>query len=307
MQGALTFQGLAANNIDAINKTSEKHKKEYDLWAEEKHAQIVFEEEMLKLNDDLASAKFKKEERDYEKKVNRINTLHEFEINMAKKLTEEKIKQMDREKYINDLTNQMSADSFNAKWGMFVEFDKKYNTNFEISAKEVENMSKDQVESLLANEQMYQEEKSKLIHEGGQMFADFSAMILNDVLLGEKEWSKEMIGEFAKMMGSKLINTGAFNFFEGSIKLFVENDPRGGIQMKIGAAEVLAGMTMGGVGKIFGGSGGGGSKDEKTANMDKKMTSEKQKNTIGITTYLFPNSQAYYRQQIDTNRKISKR
>lgn len=308
IQGIITFQGISANNIDAINKTSEKHKKAFEIWAEEKHAQIVFEDEMSKLEDDLQVARDKKEERDFEKKINRINTLYEFEVEAAQKANEEKIKQMDREKYINDLTNQMTADTFNTKWDMFVEFDKKYNTNFEISAKQVEQMSKEQVEQLIANEEMYQEEKSKLIHEGGQMFADFSAMILNDVLMGEKEWSKEMIGDFAKMMGSKLINTGSFNAFEGAIKAFVENDPRGFIQMKIGGAEVLAGIAMGGVGKMVGTSGGGGSaKDEKTASMDKNRMGDKQKSVIGITTYLFPNSQAYYRQQIDTNRKISKR
>lgn len=154
------------------------------------------------------------------------------------------------------------------------------------------------------SEYNFEEDMKSLKREGLQEFADFSAMIITDVLMGEKKFTKEMIGDFSKMMGTKLITSGAFNFFEGTIAS-VMGLPHGGTQLTVGLAEIGAGIGLGGVAKITGIT-GGGSKSKDTTAKDSNTINQNMKTTQKVSTFLFPSERDYLQSLQHSNAKLNK-
>ena len=142
------------------------------------------------------------------------------------------------------------------------------------------------------------------VDSGVNETANFTSTWMNDVLLGEKEWNKEMLGDFVKMMGTKNIVSGTTKVFEGLGEMLWGSFATGSGLLKVGSAQILAGMAMGGIGKAIGVT--SNKKDDKSSATDKlNADKSKQKNEIGITTYLYPNSKSYYRQQLIDKRVIN--
>lgn len=275
--GIVTFKGIVANNIDAITKLSDTYKKEQAEWK--------------KINQQNEDQKSKEKQMD---------------IELAKWREENEHNRVNKAKRTADELKKIEFDNAKEKYN---EMAKKRDENFKIEEdrlKVEEENAKNIADEKLKVEEQYQNAKQRVEEMGVKATADFSAMLINDVLMGEKEFRLSMIGDFVKGIGTQMISDGTFQTLSGLAKGWGGN-PLGFEQAKYGAIEVGMGIGMGGVGKIFGGSGSGSSKSDEKVSSQNKTSQSQQSNKIGITTYLYPNATAYYRNTVETSRKISKR
>lgn len=172
----------------------------------------------------------------------------------------------------------------------------------EMTEKSEKAKNKKRMEEAGIAEYKFSKNMGDLKKQGIQEVANFSAMMINDVLLGEKEFHKEMIGDFAKMIGSQLISKGTFNVLEGLIATAM-GMPWGTTQLTVGGAEIAAGIGMSGVGKAIGTTGGSSSeaKTKETAAMDRTNTKPQNQKT---DVYLYPNEKPWLRRLNKSIKKI---
>lgn len=172
----------------------------------------------------------------------------------------------------------------------------------EFDKKEAEKIEKKKVKSFLDEEFKLQDEKERLQKMGLQKSAQFTSMLINDVLLGEKEFRKEMIGDFVKGIGEQMVADGTFHVFAGLAKAWV-NPAAGFGEAKAGAAEVGAGIAMGATAKAIGTtSSESESKSKETAAADRNSTKGDQKQKMDV--YLYPDEKRWLRSLNKSNNKL---
>lgn len=172
----------------------------------------------------------------------------------------------------------------------------------EFDKKEAEKIEKAKVKTFLNEEFKLQDEKDRLQKMGLQKSAQITSMLINDVLLGEKEFRKEMIGDFVKGIGDQMVADGTFHIFAGIAKGWSGN-PAGWVQAKAGAAEVGAGIAMGATAKAIGTtSSESESKSKETAAADRNSTKGDPKQKMDV--YLYPDEKRWLRSLNKSNNKL---
>lgn len=207
----------------------------------------------------------------------------------------------DREKYIADITDEVSSKTFDDKWNKMIEFENKYNTDLKLSGEDVNKLTKEQLDERLSEEEQYYEVKNQMQEMSVRAAADFTSMLINDVLLGEKEFRKEMIGDFVKGIGTQMVADGTFHIFSGIAKGW-GGDPTGWVQAKAGAVEVGVGVGLGATAKAIGTSGGSESKSKETASADRVNNNTNGRDQMQV--YLYPSQKYYLRTHNNANKKL---
>lgn len=193
--------------------------------------------------------------------------------------------------------------------------DKEFDEAIEKLAKDIAKRNKAVAKAALKEEK--ETEKERLVSkfefekhmadigkEGIRMLADFSATMIEDVMFGEKEFHKEMIGDFAKMIGSQLISKGTFNVLEGAIATAMGLG-WGPTQLAVGGAEIAAGVGMGGIGKTIGTTSDKKDDDKKSeASKDRNNMNRSNTSVAKVNTYLFPSKRAYNQNLQQSNAEI---
>lgn len=170
----------------------------------------------------------------------------------------------------------------------------------EFDKKEADKIQKAKVKTFLDEEFKLQDEKDKLQKMGIQKSVQFTSMLINDVLLGEKEFRKEMVGDFIKGIGDQMVADGTFHIFSGIAKGWSGN-ASGWLEAKAGAVEVGAGITMGATAKAIGTT-SSESKSKETAAADRNSTKGDQKQKMDV--YLYPDEKQWLRSLNKSNNKL---
>lgn len=206
-----------------------------------------------------------------------------------------------REQYLDDLKAEMASKYFDDKWKKMIEFENKYNTDLGLSGEDVNKLTKEQLDERLSVEEQYYEVKNKMQEMSVRAAADFTSMLINDVLLGEKEFRKEMIGDFVKGIGTQMVADGTFHIFSGIAKGWAGN-PAGWAESKAGAVEVGVGVGLGATAKAIGTSGGSESKSKETASADRINNNTNGRDQMQV--YLYPSQKYYLRTHNNANKKL---
>lgn len=270
--------------------------------AAEKEKFRILEDSLDKQNK-LNDAKLKREAEAFNKQrkqaIDNMVKLADIEI---KQDIKNKLDQIARQKEVDDIKSEMASKFFDDKWKAMIDFEEKYGTDLGLSGEEVDKMTKKQFEDRLDEEEAFYAVKNKMQEMSVRAAADFSSMLINDVLLGEKEFRKEMIGDFVKGIGDQMVADGTFHVFAGLAKAWVE--PKIGLgQAQAGAVEIGAGIALGATARAIGTtSGDSESKSKETAAADRNSTKGDQKQKMDV--YLYPDEKQWLRSLNKSNNKL---
>lgn len=281
---------------------SEKNKADKKIQDDEYKQQEKHLDNMIKLQDKY----LKEDSKLYVESKNRKLKVMENEWKNEVKLDNKNITDgIDRLNRKDEMGVQLERETFDKKWSDMIEFEKKYNTDLGISGENLDKMTKEHLDERLKSEEQYQEDKNRVQQMGLQATAQFTAMLINDVLLGEKEFRKEMIGDFVKGMGTQMITDGTFHVLSGTAKGW-GGIPTGWLQAKAGAVEVGTGIALGGIGKAIGttSSGNGSDKSKDTTAKDSNTINQNMKTTQKVSTYLFPSERKYLQSLQESQGKL---
>jgi len=151
-------------------------------------------------------------------------------------------------------------------------------------------------------QKFFEEQKAKYTEMGVNAAAEFTTMLINDVLMGEKEFRASMIADFVQGIGIQMITDGTFHIFAGLAKAWGGN-PLGWKESKAGAVEAGVGATLAGGSAPFASSSGSSETSRKeTASADSQKTSSKNTDTMGV--YLYPDEKYWLRALNKGNKKL---
>lgn len=291
-------------------RVEQKHKDEEKAKQDAIKAAEAAEKEKFRILEDSLDKQTKLNDEKLKREADAFNKQRKQAIDNMVKLADIEIKQdiknkldqITRQKEVDDIKSEMASQFFDDKWKAMIDFEEKYGTDLGLSGEEIDKMTKKQFKDRLDEEEAFYEVKNKMQEMSVSAAADFSSMLINDVLLGEKEFRKEMIGDFVKGIGDQMVADGTFHIFAGIAKGWSGNKA-GWMQAKAGAAEVGAGIAMGATAKAIGTtSSESESKSKETAAADRNSTKGDQKQKMDV--YLYPDEKQWLRSLNKSNNKL---
>lgn len=239
------------------------------------------------------------------KQIEKVNKAkHEAilrEVDNDKKKVEYAIKSKEYMDYLKKGEIQLERDMFAEKNKTLTDFNDGRLIKMKFTSDELKAMSQSEISVKIKNEKEYYDAADRMANMGYQKAANFSTMLINDVLMGEKEFRKEMIGDFIKGIGDQMVADGTFHVFAGIAKGWGGN-PLGWKEAQAGAVEVGVGVGLGATGKAIGTtSSKSEEKTKETAAMDRTNTKPQNQKT---DVYLYPNEKPWLRRLNKSIKKI---
>jgi ABC-type transporter Mla subunit MlaD len=292
VQGLINFKGIVANNIDAINKLSDQYHKKAMEWAAAQQK--------------ITQNAIKRMEQEYENKMKK-----QQESVKAEEKARERKGSMDAEDIFAAESQKTAAirqeeEDYKYREKLGQEFNKGRLFKMEMTEEELRKMSNKAFQEKIAAEIEYYDAAERTAQMAFESTANFTTMLINDVLLGEKEFRKEMIGDFVKGIGTQMVADGTFHAMSGIAKGWAGNKA-GWLEAKAGGAEILAGAAFQGGGALIGtsGTGGGSSSSESsskpTASMDRVSAKDSKMKT---DVFLYPDEKQWLRTFNKSSKKL---
>lgn len=282
------WDSIIKNAKSASKDKSEIIKDEMDEWREN---------QKIKLDSELALAEQQIKLAEKVKKA-RLEAI-KAEVKVESEKSKYNLMASDRERQEKHDELLWENEQFHEKKKILDDFNNEKLIQMSMSVDEIKNISKEEIEQRIRDEKEYYDAANRVAEMGLQQAANFSSMLINDVLLGEKEFRKEMIGDFVKGIGTQMISDGTMHMLSGAAKGWA-GMPTGWMEAKAGAIEVAAGIGMGGIGKAIGTTGGDKDKAKDEASKDKNETMKNNKQEYKVNSYLFPNERQWL-QQLQTS------